>query len=329
MKHKLFLLITAILIVISMIVIFSLYNSYTEEIDLADRTVTVIIKSGSTFSDISSQLLQEKVINSRIMFKYPARIKGIDKKLTPGRYDFSGKNSCRSILERLEKGDFLKVKVTIPEGNTIWETSALLAHKLDLDSASIHNLQDDTTFLQLMQIPTLEGYLFPETYYFAWGIDEKSIVEELVAMFKQQTKNIWIENPPNNLTQEEIIIMASIIESETGIGGERKLVSSVYHNRLRIKMKLDADPTVIYGLGGLTRPLYKKDLRKDTAYNTYMHKGLPPTPINSPGLASIEAALSPENTDYFYFVADTNGTHYFSKTIREHTNAINRIRSKK
>ena len=329
MKHKIFLSITAVLIVVSMIVIFTLYSAYTEEIDLGDKSVTVLIKSGSSFSDISTQLLKEHVIDSRIMFKYPARLRGIDKKLTPGRYDFTGKNSCRSILERLEKGDFLKIKVTIPEGNTIWETSSLLAKKLELDSSVIHNLQYDTAFLQSLEIPCLEGYLFPETYYFAWGMNEISVVAELVAMFKRQTKDIWIEKIPNNLTHDEVIIMASIIESETGIGGERKLVSSVYHNRLQINMKLDADPTVIYGLGGLTRPLYKKDLRKDTPYNTYIHKGLPPTPINSPGLASIQAALAPESTEYFYFVADTNGTHYFSKTIREHTNAINRIRSNK
>ena len=316
---------------ILLVLIFSIlfFRIYTEEIDLGEKTVSLIIKSGTSFSDISSTLLKNQVISSRIMFKYPAQFKGIDKKLTPGRYDFSGKNSCSSVLERLEKGDFLRIKITIPEGNMIWETASLLSKKMELDSATIYNLQDDSVFVHSLGLPYLEGYLFPETYYFPWGIDEKQVVKELVMMYKSQTKNIWIDNLPNNLSHDQIIIMASIIESETGVGGERKLVSSVYHNRLGIKMKLDADPTVIYGLGGLSRPLWKKDLRKDTPYNTYMRKGLTPTPINSPGLASIKAAIAPEETEYFYFVADNKGTHYFSKTNAEHNRAIQRIRSER
>ncbi len=329
MLKNLFLKLVFFAIIFASLVAIFFYRIYTEETDLADKTVTLIIKPGSSFAEITSTLLKEQVISSRIMFKYPAQFKGLDKKLTPGRYDFSGKNSCRSVLERLEKGDFLRIKVTIPEGNMIWETASLLADKLRLDSAKIRNLDYDTSFVRSLDIPSLEGYLFPETYYFPWGIDEKSVVKELVAMFKSQTKDIWINNLPNNLNRNEIIIMASIIESETGVGGERKLVSSVYHNRLKINMKLDADPTVIYGMGGLERPLYKKDLRKDTPYNTYMRKGLPPTPINSPGLKAIKAAIRPETTEYFYFVADNKGTHYFSKTNAEHNRAIKRIRSKK
>ncbi len=327
MFKNLFLKFISLTIIIGLIASLILYRMYTEEIDLSDETVTLIIKSGSSFSDISSTLLKNNVISSRIMFKYPAQFKGIDKKLTPGRYDFSGKNSCRSVLARLEKGDFLRIKVTIPEGNMIWETASLLSKKMELDSAVIRNLADDKNFVQSLSVPSLEGYLFPETYYFPWGINEKTVVKELVAMFKSQTKDIWIENLPNNLSRDEIVIMASIIESETGVGGERRLVSSVYHNRLRINMKLDADPTVIYGLGGLTRPLWRKDLRKDTPYNTYINKGLTPTPINSPGLAAIKAAIDPEQTEYFYFVADNKGTHFFSKTNAEHNRAIRRIRS--
>lgn len=327
MFKSLFLKIIALGFILILIISILFYRMYTEEFDLEDKTVTLIIKSGSNFSEISSTLLKEQVISSRIMFKYPAQFKGIDKKLTPGRYDFSGINSCRSVLERLEKGDFLRIKLTIPEGNMIWETAVLIAKRMDLDSAIMHNLASDTSFVRSLEVPTLEGYLFPETYYFPWGIDEKLVVKELIAMYKSQTKDIWNNNLPNDLSHAQLIIMASIIESETGVGSERKLVSSVYHNRLRKKMKLDADPTVIYGLGGLERPLYKKDLRKDTPYNTYMRKGLPPTPINSPGLAAIKAAIDPETTEYFYFVADNSGTHFFSKTNAEHNRAIRRIRS--
>ena len=318
---------TVFIVLVAFLTVVFLYRSYTEEIDLGEKTVSIIVKPGSSFGQVTSQLLQEKVIYSKLMFKIPARLYGIDKKLVPGRYDFSGKNSCRSVLARLEDGDFLRIKVTIPEGNTIWETAALLAEKLELDSAIIHNLDSDSLFLKEKKIKGLEGYLFPETYYFPWGVDERTVVSEMIAMYRTMTDSLWNTAAENDLSPYEVIIMASIIEAETGMVDERKLVSSVYHNRLKKKMKLDADPTVIYGLGGLTRPLYTKDLKKDSPYNTYMRRGLTPTPINSPGLASIQAAIAPETTDFFYFVADTNGQHYFSKTNAEHNRAVQRIRA--
>ena len=315
------------LIAVVLIFVIGMYSGYTSETDLGDRNVTIVIKPGDSFNFVLSKLLENKVVESKFMMKIMAKISGTDKKLVPGRYDFNGKNSAKSVLERLENGDFLRLKVTIPEGNTIWETASLLAGKLKLDSAKIHQLNFDTLFLKKYNLPYLEGYLYPETYYFPWGCSEREVVETLIEMFFKETSGIWQEQVPNNLNRDEIVIMASIIEAETGLVDERRLVSSVYHNRLTKRMKLDADPTVIYGLGGLNRPLWKKDLKKDTAYNTYLRRGLPPTPINSPGAASIKAAMDPEVSDYFYFVADTDGRHYFSKTNTEHNRAIQRIRS--
>jgi UPF0755 protein len=175
--------------------------------------------------------------------------------------------------------------------------------------------------------------LFPETYFFPWGASKEAVLKEMVELFDSSTKELWNDTLTQlyaGLTQDEIIIMASIIEAETGLGSELKKVSSVYHNRLRKNMKLDADPTVIYGLGGLDRDLMKRDLRKDTKYNTYMHKDLPPTPINSPGLEAIKGAMNPMVTDYLYFVAENNGGgHYFSKTHSEHINAVRRVRAER
>jgi UPF0755 protein len=309
-----------------MIIAWSVWQYY-RTVDISDKTVTVIIKKGDSLSRVCDKLVDEGVVNYKLIFKIPARLYAIDKKLTPGRYDFTGKNSIKSVLTRLEDADFLKIKVTIPEGNTIWETSALLAEKLELDSAIIHGLNDNSIFLDSLRIPYLEGYLYPETYFFKYGIDEKTVVEEIIKMFRSQTDSLWKTEIIAGFSKEDIIILSSIIEAETNIKDERRLVSSVYHNRLRIKMKLDADPTVIYGFGGLNRPLYRKDLTKDSPYNTYMRKGLPPTPINSPGIASIKAALNPENSKYFYFVANNSGGHVFSKTLREHNNAINKIKN--
>ena len=176
------------------------------------------------------------------------------------------------------------------------------------------------------ELSYLEGYLFPETYYFPWGSSAREAAAIMVKQYRSMTDSLWPEQIVASLTKEEIIILASIVEAETGDGNERELVSSVYHNRLKKKMKLDADPTVIYGLGGLKRSLWLQDLKKRTPYNTYLNRGLPPTPINSPGLAAIKAALYPAESDYYYFVADNGGKHLFSKTNAEHIRNRQRIK---
>ena len=223
----------------------------------------------------------------------------------------------------------MRIKVTIPEGTPIWKVATMIAKKLQLDSATFVNLNNDSVFLARYDLPVLEGYLFPETYFFAWGISETDVADEMIAMFHGQTDSIWPETIIGDMNRYDIVKLASIVEAETGLVDERTLVSSVYHNRLRKNMKLDADPTIIYGLGGLDRPLYLKDLRKDTPYNTYMYRGLPLTPINSPGLASIKAALSPAESDYYFFVANDSGGHYFSRTNAEHNRAKERIKASK
>ena len=305
------------------------YYLYAHTVDIGDRVVTVIIKPGDTLNSIARKLVTEGVVDSRSMLVYPARLMDLDKKLTPGRYDFTGENSCQSVLARLRRADFVRIKVTIPEGAPIWKVATMIAKKLQLDSATFVNLNNDSVFLARYDLPVLEGYLFPETYFFAWGISETDVADEMIAMFHGQTDGIWPETIIGDMNRYDIVNLASIIEAETRLVDERTLVSSVYHNRLRKKMKLDADPTIIYGLGGLDRPLYLKDLRKDTPYNTYMYRGLPLTPINSPGLASIKAALSPAESDYYFFVANDSGGHYFSRTNAEHNRAKERIKASK
>lgn len=316
-------------ILVAVIVLMAIYcyRGYYSTVDLGGDVATIIINPGDGFSKVADSLTAKGIADSKFFLKLSAKIRKIDKKLTPGRYDFTGENYCRSILDRFEKADFLRIKVTIPEGSTIWSAAALLHMKLELDSATIVNLNTDPDLLKELNLPYLEGYLFPETYHFQWGLSEIDAVKMMVHQFHQQTDSVWPESYYNNLTKSEMIIMASIIEAETRVDSERVVVSSVYHNRIKSNMKLDADPTVIYGLGGLERPLYKKDLRKDTPYNTYLHKKLPPTPINSPGLAAIKAAFNPVESDYLFFVADNNGGHYFSKTNAEHNRAKKRIRT--
>ncbi len=318
--------ILGIIIALAVLVVIYCYSAYNHESDLGGKLVSVIIQPGTTMHEVARELADKGVVSSPLVTRIAARYRGIDRKLAPGRYDFGGKNSPRSVLQRLAEADFVRVKVTVPEGSTIWKTASILATALELDSGSIVNLDTNSSFLKQHDIPSLEGYLFPETYYFPWGLTEEEAVGQMIGMFHQKTADIWPASTDGNLSRYEVLKLASIIEAETGSNGERAVISSVYHNRLRKNMRLDADPTVIYGLGGLERPLNRKDIGRDTPYNTYRHKGLPPTPINSPGLAAIEAALDPEETDYLFFVADEKGKHYFSRTNAEQNQAIYRIK---
>ena len=304
-----------------------LATAYYYPSDLGDRRVSVIIEPGDTFDEVADSLLEGGVVRSSIVFRTAARLMHIDRKLTPGRYDFTGRNSCRAVLRKLREADFLRVRVTVPEGSPIWRVAAILNSRVDMDSATIMRLNTDSAFLASLELPYLEGYLFPETYFFKWGIPESEALAEMVAMFRRQTDSLWPEQLPLGLTREEAVVLASIVEAETMLEEENPIVASVYSNRLKRRMKLDADPTVIYGLGGLDRPLYRKDLRKDTPYNTYRRRGLPPTPINSPSLSAIRAVLSPADTDYLYFVADGSGGHIFSRSNAEHNRARRRIKA--
>ncbi|HHI02340.1 MAG TPA: endolytic transglycosylase MltG, partial [candidate division Zixibacteria bacterium] len=217
--------------------------------------------------------------------------------------------------------------VTIPEGLTVWEIAVIISNNTDIDSASFHNRACDTAYtMENYNLEGLEGFLFPETYRFWYQIELDEIIEIMVDEYRRQTERLNFDDAPNNLSEKEIVILASIIEAEARDGSELGKISSVYNNRLSKKMRLQADPTVIYALGGLDRPLWFRDLEYDSPYNTYKYRGLPPGPINSPGLAAIKAALNPETTDFLYFVADGTGKHIFSKTLREHNRARSRIK---
>lgn len=316
-----------IIAVVSLVVILAGYFlvSYVSPVDLDDRTVSIIIEPGNSFTEVADELLAKGVVNSSVMLRYPARWQGIDKKLTPGRYDFTGRNSCRSVLSKLERADFVNIRVTIYEGVPIWKVASIMAARMECDSTEIIRLNTDSAFLAELSLPCLEGYLFPETYFFPWATEAKAMLTDMVTMFRSQTDSLWTEEARNGLSREQVVILASIVEAEALLDDEMPQIASVYQNRLSRKMKLDADPTVIYGLGGLDRPLMTRDLRHKTPFNTYLTRGLPPTAINSPGLAAIRAVLHPDETDYLYFVADGTGRHRFSRTNAEHNRARREI----
>lgn len=306
-----------------------IFYLYVSPVDIGERTFSVIIKRGDSFNSVADKFAGEGVVRWRFLLVGIARWMDLDRQLTPGRYDFSGEISTANILARLYAADYVRVKLTLIEGLPLWTVLATIADQMELDSAKVWGLKDDSLLLSELKLPYFEGYLYPETYIFPWGTSAREIISAMVSLHRERVDSLLWQEAPNGLSRDEVIILASIVEAEALLTKEKPLIASVYQNRLARRMKLDADPTVIYGLGGLDRPLSRRDLRKDTPYNTYLRRGLPPTPINSPSLSAIEAVIHPDSTDYLYFVADGTGGHVFTRSNAEHNRAVREIRRAK
>ncbi len=297
----------------------------------ADPNLTLIytIHRGQSFDTTARQLTQAGFCTSEAKFRFMATVYGLDKKVKAGEYLLSGTMSPETILSILTRGKSYLHKITIPEGFTMAQIAEVVA-KSGLGTAErIQTLCVSPRFLATMglpeEAPSLEGYLFPETYFFEKSVSEEAILATMVHRFKTIfTPTLEEAGKALGLTPHKVVTLASIIEKETGAAVERPLIASVFHNRLRKKMRLETDPTVIYGIEGFNGNITRKDLRRKTPYNTYVIKGLPPGPIASPGLAALTAAVHPEKTAYLYFVSKKDGTHHFSPTFKEHKRAVRR-----
>lgn len=295
---------------------------------IGEATVSIMVEEHDPFSRVSRALKDGKVIADDYLFSRLAIMTGVDKSLIPGRYDFSGKVSLYQVLRKFKTHDIATLLLTIPEGFTIAQIASRLSEQMEIDSAAFVRLANDTAYTEAeYNAWGLEGYLYPETYRLWYGMKVKDIIHVMVSEFERRTAGVFDTPATGGLTREEILILASIIEAEAYFEDEMPVISSVYHNRLRKGMRLQADPTVVYAMGGVDRPLLYRDLEYESPYNTYRHKGLPPGPINSPRLAAIEAAISPDQTDYLYFVADGTGRHVFSTTLRQHNRAKNKAKT--
>ncbi len=292
------------------------------------------IGNGATLLDISTNLNKKGIVTNKWAFEFLIKIKGLDKSMQAGTFRISGARTNSDIIHDIVFGTPERKKITFLEGWNIKQVAKHLSEKMDFDYFSVLKSFSDEKLIKNLQLSssTLEGYLFPETYYFFEGVDKISVIKRLV----KEHKFFWNEE---NLAKAdslgfspyEIIILASIIEGEAIYDSERPIISAVYHNRLRIGMKLQADPTVQYIIDDGPRRLLNKDLRIKSPYNTYMYQGLPPGPINSPGKQSLIAALNPQDNDYLYFVAKGDGFHTFSKNEKEHERAkraFQRVRKK-
>jgi len=291
----------------------------------------VVIGSGQPFKTVARVLHEKEIINYPYKFKIVARIKGFDRNIKAGEYLLSSSMSPEKILEILVDGKVYLYRITIPEGHTLNQIAALLDENGVFDGTEFLKAANDLNFTQQLGIEAsnFEGYLFPDTYFFARDVSSRKMIETMFRQFQIIFNPIWENRPPDmDLSMHEIVTLASIIEKETGFHEERPLVSSVFHNRLNKNMRLQSDPTVIYGVENFEGKLTRKHLNTPTPYNTYTINGLPPGPIANPGKASLEAALFPPETPYLYFVSKNDKTHFFSTNYDDHREAVRKYQLK-
>ncbi len=290
----------------------------------------VEIKQGMSVRAIADELGRKKVIGTPRLFEMIARGKRLSRALRAGTYEFPAGMTMNEVMAKIARGDVKQYAFTIIEGWTAAEIAAALSGQPFIANAAIPQefmrLAADPSFIEELGfegMKSLEGYLFPDTYLIANRFEVKQFIRRLIARFRE----VWGTLDANaiaasNMSQQQIVTLASIIEKETGVASERPLIASVFFNRLKIGMPLQSDPTTIYGLPNFDGNLHKQDMSNPHPYNTYVHTGLPPGPICNPGKASLDAVLHPAHSDYLYFVAKGDGTHKFSATIEEHLAAV-------
>ncbi len=284
------------------------------------------VREGMSLKDVVEELEQNRLIRGKRLLLLCARLMGYSKKIKAGEYRLNPDMSPLMILDRLGSGAIITHAVTIPEGFSREQIGDLLARKglVNLDEFMALTGNPEVARQYGIKGPHLEGYLYPDTYQFSRGLSTAKIVDVMVGRFFEVYKPFEQQAEAVEMTMEKVITLASIVEKETGCASERPIIASVFLNRLRKKMRLESDPTVIYGLQDFDGNLKKQHLSQKTAYNTYVIRGLPPGPIASPGFEALKAVLFPAETNYLYFVSKNDGTHFFSQTYAEHSEAVKR-----
>lgn len=292
--------------------------------------VRVEVSRGEPLISVVERLHADGVVGNPRALRLYAKLRRVDRSVKTGTYEFTIGERAVDVLERLVDGDILRVSVTIPEGYMMWEIAGAF-ELAGVDSAAmLAAIQDSTTLARRrIDAPSLEGYLFPDTYLVPWATPPRDVVEQMLARLDAVfDDSLFARAVEMGMTPHEVLTLASIVEAEARVAGERTVIAAVYHNRLRRGMRLEADPTVAYAMGGYRGRLLYRDLETDSPFNTYRHLGLPPGPICSPGEAAIRAALYPDaDTTALYFVARGDGSHIFSKTLREHQAAVRAVRA--
>ncbi len=300
----------------------------SKEGEIAD----IIIPHGSSLAHVSEILNEQGVIDQPLLFKLLLRFTGGTSRVRAGEFRFRKNSRVIDAMWVIYHDTPIVHQVTIPEGFNVRQIAALLIAE---------KLVDEKRFLDLtltsqaakkysLSSPNLEGFLYPDTYAFSKVDGEEKIIDQMVQHFLEIYKrDLRADAEAQKVSLLDLVTLASIIEKETGVDSEREKVSSVFHNRLKKKMKLQSDPTTIYGLKDYKGKIHKKDLLTYTPYNTYTIPALPPGPISNPGEASLKAALHPATTKYLYFVSNNLGSHIFSETYEQHSRHVNNYQVKK
>ncbi len=290
----------------------------------------VIIPRGASFAQAADSLARTGLLGSPRMFRLYGRLTGGDRNIKPGTYLLKHGTPWKDIVSALNGGHGLVNTITIPEGYSLSQITPLLARTLKVPADSVEAAVRDTALLARLDIPnkTVEGYVFPDTYAFPLGTTARQATREMVYAFERRWRPDWDSSLVElKINRNDLVTMASIVEREARLPEERPVIAAVYYNRLRRGMLLQADPTIQYALGHHVGRVLYKDLAIESPYNTYIHKGLPPGPVASPGVASLAAAANPANVPYLYFVASKDGHHEFRMTLDEHTTAVRQIRA--
>ena len=288
--------------------------------------VIVFVPPGVPFRAVAARLHSAGVIRHPWLLTAWARYRGLDRSVRSGEYRFAEPLTPIAVLNALQSRADDTRSVTIPEGLTAEQVAALLEEQGYGGRDVFRCVMDDIHLLQEFALPAsgIEGYLFPDTYTFAATTEPADIVRTMLTRFHQQSTELAARRTAAGLSEADMVTLASVIEKETGHADERKLISGVFRNRLRLGMPLQSDPTVLYGRADARGPITRADLADPRSYNTYVHRGLPPGPIANPGRAALEAAIDPAATNALYFVSRNDGSHEFSDTLDAHNRAVHR-----
>jgi len=322
------------LIILSSFILFLMFGLnlfFAENAKNSEISTLVKVHEKSTFKALADSLEKKHIINRKYAFLFCGFVLGVERKIKAGTYKVPYGLSNYALLRMFYEGSSKStVKITFPEGVTLKQIARISSDSLNYTQEEFIKTASNKELLTKYEIPhsSLEGYLMPDTYEFFTDSTPEEVIDKMVFHF-QKFYQEKIKSPKDGMkfTKNEIVTLASIIEAETNVDSERSTISGVYHNRLKKKMRLEADPTIAYVISGSPRRLLFKDLKINSPYNTYLNPGLPPGPINSPGRASLLAAVNPERHNFIYFVSTgKNDSHKFSKNYTEHQRAVREYR---
>ena len=319
-------------LLLTAVLVFKLLSFQHGAIPLASGPSVFLIRSGSNIKSISQELARQKIIDDPWLFILLAKLRGMETRVRAGEYQLEPGLTADELLEKFVQGNAIQYQLTIIEGWSFRQMLTAIAADPVIESTLQGKTDDEIMTLLGQPDQHPEGLFFPDTYRFPKGTSDLDFLRRAYQVMQNHLEREWSQRVPGlPLTSSyEALILASIIEKETGAGFERPLIAGVFVERLKRKMRLQTDPTIIYGLGpDFDGNIRRGDLKKDTPYNTYLRAGLTPTPIALPGLDSIRAALNPASTDALYFVSKGDGTHKFSATLEEHNAAVSRYQLNK